>query len=344
LLQEDSCPGRPAPEAGVVGLLKHRHPLPAAEQVAGDDIPPLVEGLESLPLGRAHPHHLAGVGAGHRVAAAPEGDEAVPAHLTHLLPAAHEAGGRQGSQAALLLLETVDGPLLGRPMHLMVQLFLETGQLLAEVIEVPEAAPLDEVLLQVVEGPLDFALRARVPYPGRHRLHPVVTAQLQETGVPPSHPRPGVQDEGPVVVHQQLLGGAAEVMKPLFDRLEGRGLAGVQTGPEALAPAVAQGQGEHHYPPQFTAYLQCIGRPVELALLPRPGLESKRDSRVRSFSFDPCQVSVKGRPGTLVPSLSELPQDAGPNEPLPLHLPDEVLVGDQLGVHPRRPAVLRGMV
>ena len=97
------------------------------------------------------------------------------------------------------MLEPVQGPLLGGTMYLQVYVLgLEARQFLTEVSEVPPAVARDEVVFQVPEGILHLPLPAGFPYPAGNRLDVVMTAQLQEMGVPPEMVGPGVDDEAGV--------------------------------------------------------------------------------------------------------------------------------------------------
>src|SRR5688572_25517536 len=84
-----------------------------------------------------------------------------------------------------LALEAVDRPLLGGGVNAQVQILpFEGRQLLQEVVQRGELGAFDELLLQVEEWSLHFALRPGAVWLTRRRSDAVVTAQLEELRIP----------------------------------------------------------------------------------------------------------------------------------------------------------------
>ena len=313
--EHDIRPCGPAPQRGVVLLLEYRRALGGTERVLGDHRPPGVQDQQVGAPRDQQPHQLAGVHRRHRVAAAAEADQAIPAHLPTQRERAHEPGLGQRGEMGRLRREAVERALLRGTVHPGIQVvLLERRQLLQEVREGRKAPTLEELLLQVEERPFHLALGLCPVRLAGPRLHPVVAAQLQELRVPAEVGQVGVEHERLGVIDQQLLGGAAEVPQAQLDRLEDRHLRLVQAGRVVLAPRVPQRQPVHDHLDPLAAQLGGVRRPVELPLLPGRGLEAHRGLGRRHHRPQTPQVGVQRARRARVAQLPQLAENAGADQ------------------------------
>jgi hypothetical protein len=85
---------------------------------------------------------------GYRVAAAAEGDQAVPTHLAHLFVATHKGQSGQRGEKVLLARKALDGPFAGGAVERVVEFVGGKGrQVAGEGVEGVPGVGLDEVLL-----------------------------------------------------------------------------------------------------------------------------------------------------------------------------------------------------
>ncbi|MER3466770.1 MAG: hypothetical protein C4340_06655 [Armatimonadota bacterium] len=128
-----------------------------------------------------------------------------------------------------------------------------------------------------------------------------------------------------------------------LDRLVDRTLGLVVAGQVELAPTVPQHQTEDDDPPHLAADLDAVGRPIELPLLARRGLEALGHLGPGPLLFERRQVVVERGRSALVAEQAELAQDARADELLlEEHRPDLVGERHKLRIGALRPSARRG--
>src|SRR5262249_13842575 len=110
----------------------------------------------------------------------------------------------------------------------------EAQQVAAEPCKAGPAVALDQMILNEVKRPFDFALRPGPPDAARPGFDPVVAAQLQKVRIPFKVRRAGSDDERARVIDQSLFGDTAEVPERLFEGLVDRRRGLIATRPVEL--------------------------------------------------------------------------------------------------------------
>src|SRR3954469_23182669 len=183
-------------------------------------------------------------------------------------------------------------------------------ELAIEVVEMAEGAGEEEVLPDIAEGALDFALRFRPIGPTRTRLEAVVPGQVEQGSVV-DHQALGIlaRDGRLHAVIEDLAGSPA-------DRSERRRMAaqdGLQVlvqdeaGPDQARVAQYQGEQPHNaFDPWLVGELNLEAGQVDLGLLAGRGLEPNLD-REGGGGPDHRDGSLDGRIGPREAALLQFP-------------------------------------
>src|SRR5579864_8185397 len=137
-------------------------------------------------------------------------------------------------------------------------------EIAAERVKVGPAVALDEMIVEIVKGPLDFALRPRPPHPAGPRFDPIVATQRQELRIPFERGRPRADHERARIIDQRLFRDAAEVPEGLLEGLVDRGRRFIAARPIELAATIAQDRVVYDYKGPATTEKDRVRRPIEL--------------------------------------------------------------------------------
>ena len=263
---------------------------------------------------RVHLQDASAGGVGHAVEVAADADHALVGDAPLEPEDRAEGHQRQRLEMRLLLGESlVDDPPGGRVDPRVGDRIEPVAQLRVQVVEVAERAGEEEVLADVAERPLDFALGLGPVGPAGLRMEAIVAGEVDE--------RPVVDDVALCVLadDRRLHPVVEDLARHAAERLEGRQVAaqhGLQVlmqdeaGPDQAA--VAEHQGEQ---PDDPGHARLVGErhlelgEVDLRLLAGRGLEADLEDGGRRRP----QLAQRVRDGgvaALVAALLQLPQEA----------------------------------
>lgn len=214
-------------QPSVVRGVNERGPFGLAERMTRDHLSRGRKHLQSHALRHAHPHALAGVHAPYAVPRPFVRDQAIPADLACQRMDPNVARRRQRREVRHFLRKAVERRLMRREMLPHIEdLGGEAHEVAAERVKIRPAVALDEIILNEVKGPLDFAFRPWPPHPAGAGFDPIVAA----------HRRRRRRDYRP-----GLVSGPAEVPEGFLEGLVDRRRCLIATRPVELPAASPSG-------------------------------------------------------------------------------------------------------